>query len=129
MDSGLERFKTTKLMTFQYVINYEISSYEAPYSPDVIVVSSSEVARALNVSRYTAKKALHKLDVEGLLEVKVVGNPAIVSFNGECEELVDDARPPKKGYALTKKGFDSQEYKKAYAEWSESLRKLADGEL
>ena len=55
-----------------------------------------------------------------------MGCPALVS-RGEYEELICDAAPPVNGWALTKKGYASAEYKAAEAEYLNGLAEWANG--
>ena len=67
----------------------------------------------------------YKLVKEGLIERASCGNPAIVSY-GEYTELVCEAMPPKNGFALTKKGFQSEMWKEVYDEWCKSMEEWAN---
>ena len=49
------------------------------------------------------------------------------SSRGEYEELICDAAPPVNGWALTKKGYASAEYKAAEAEYLNGLAEWANG--
>ena len=107
----------------------ELSTYTSLYAPDRAVISISNML-ALNegMTRYAAKKALKALISEGLVEYTSQGCPAIVSY-GEYPELIEDARPPINGYALTKRAFETEEWKSAYAEWCRSMEEWANAEV
>ena len=77
-----------------------------------------------DISKYKMRKALKELIADGLIEYTSQGRPAIESCE-EYRELVCEAGPPINGYALTKAGFESDEYKahseqrdRAYRKWA-----------
>ncbi len=72
------------------------------------------------------RKALHGLVAQELIERASQGQPAVESC-GEYRELVCEAAPPKNGYAISKKGFESAIWKKICARWERSLAELANG--
>lgn len=112
---------------FDLLISCQISTYMCTYAPDIAVVSVGDVVSLLkNVSKYQARKALKSLIADGLVYYTSQGRPAVVSC-GEVPELITDAATPINGYALTEKGFQSEEYKKAYEEWERSLAEWANG--
>lgn len=108
---------------FDIIINCQMSTYTAMYAPEIAVISISNIINLCDgLTKYKARKALKELIADGLIRYTSQGCPAIVSC-GEYEELVEEARPPINGYALTTKGFDSELYRKRYIEWCESMRK------
>ena len=111
------------------IISAEIVSYMCTYAPDKAVMTISNIIALVDgLTKYRARKALNSLIEDGLIEYTSQGCPAVVSF-GEVPELVEDARPPINGYALTKKGFQSNEFKQAYKEWERSLAEwINDGQ-
>lgn len=117
----------TAKQIFGSIVGCQISSYEWTYAPDEAVVTISNLlALHKGMTKYKARKALKEIIAEGLICYKSQGCPAIVSC-GEYQELICDARPPINGYALTEKGYKSNEYKEAYAKWCKSLEDLANG--
>ena len=77
-------------------------------------------------TKYRVRKALKELRELELLEYTSQGCPAIVSYRAESyPELIDDARPPINGYALTKKAFESELWKECYSEWSKGMEEWA----
>lgn len=111
---------------FNKIINCEISLYTAMYAPDKAVVPISNIIHLINgLTKYRARKALKELINDGLIYYTSQGCPALVSY-GEYTELIDDARPPINGYALTQKGFETETWKKAYKEWEKSMEEWAN---
>ena len=114
-----------KQKLFKHIIGCEFATYESCYSPDCAVVPISNlVSFEPDISKYRMRKALKALIADGLIEYTSQGCPAIESY-GEYRELVCEAAPPINGYALTKAGFESVEYKEAseqrdrvYREWA-----------
>lgn len=106
----------------------ECGSYETMYSPQRVVLSTREIAERLKWTQYCAKKAINELVSRGWIERASCGCPAVVSW-GEYPELVCESRPPINGYAITKKGFETDLWKMAYFDWQESMRKWCDGEV
>lgn len=118
--------ETVKDRIFQMLISCEISTYTSLHAPDRAVVSISNILDLLgNVTKYGARQALKRLMADGLVEYTHQGCPAIVSY-GEVTELVADAAPPINGYALTKKGFETPEWKQAYDDWCKSMEEWAN---
>ena len=111
---------------FNCIIQCEISLYTAMYTPDKAVVTISNIIYLINgLTKYRAKRALKELISDGVIYYTSQGCPAIVSY-GEYTELIDDAHPPINGYALTKKGFETETWKKAYKEWTKSMEEWAN---
>lgn len=114
-----------KQKLFKHIISCELATHESCYSPGYAVVPiASLMLFESNISKYKMRKALKELIADGLLEYTSQGRPAIESI-GEYTELVCEAAPPINGYALTKAGFESDEYKeaseqriRAYREWA-----------
>lgn len=114
-----------KQKLFKHIISCEFATYESCYSPGYAVVSISNLMLfEPGISKYRMRKALKELIADGLIEYTSQGRPAIESC-GEYTELVCEAGPPINGYALTKAGFESDEYKEeserrdeAYREWA-----------
>ena len=114
--------------TFRVFCSAEISTYMTNYAPDRAVVSTNEVAKCMNCTKYRAKKAIKELVSRGWIERASCGCPAIVSY-GEYTELVCEAMPPKNGYALTEAGFETDLWKTAYAKWCKSMEEWANKPL
>lgn len=111
---------------FHCIISCEISLYTALYAPDTAVVPISNIVHLINgLTKYRARKALKELINDGVIYYTSQGCPAIVSY-GEYQELIDDARPPINGYALTRKGFETNTFKKRYEEHNKSLEEWAN---
>lgn len=118
-----------KSRIFDVIISCEIGSYTCSYAPDRAVIAIGNICNLIpGLTRYGARKALKELIADGLVEYTSQGCPAVVSY-GEVPELVCDARPPINGYALTKKGFESDRWKQAYAEWCKSMEEWANGRV
>ena len=112
---------------FNCLISCELSTYTAMYAPDKAVVPISNIIYLINgLTKYRARKALKELINEELIFYTSQGCPAIVSY-GEYEELIDDARPPINGYALTTKAYKSATFKDRKAEFDKSLEEWANG--
>ena len=117
---------TIKEKIFDCLISCEIGSYTTYMAPEKTVITISNICKLIpETTRYGARKALKELIANGLVEYTSQGCPAVVSY-GEVPELVCDARPPINGYALTKKGFESDRWKQAYAEWCKSMEEWAN---
>lgn len=114
-----------KQKLFKHILGCEFATYELCYAPDCAVVPiSSLMLFEPGISKYKMRKALKELISDGVIEYTSQGRPAIESI-GEYTELVCEAAPPINGYALTKAGFESNEYKeaserrdRAYREWA-----------
>ena len=112
---------------FSLLIKCQISTYTAMYAPDRAVVPISNILSLLpSVTKYGARKALKALINDGLVCYRSQGRPAVFSY-GEVPELVADAAPPINGYALTRKAFESPEWKQAYKDWEKSMEEWANG--
>ncbi len=109
------------------LIGRELSLYTAMYAPDKYPLSTNElIGEIKGLTKYRARVAIHELEDEGMVEYTSQGFPAVVSC-GEYAELVCEARPPKNGYTLTEKAFDSDRWKDAYAAWNKSMEEWANG--
>ena len=111
---------------FHCIANCELSSYTTMYPPERVVVSTSDIAKMCLWTKYRTRKAIKKLVEKGLIERASCGNPNVVSY-GEYTELVCKSSPPTNGYALTKKGFQSEEWKDIYDMWCRSMEEWANG--
>lgn len=112
---------------FECICSCEIGTYMSAYSPSKAVINSSDIVSILWTTRYKARKYLKSLEAMGLIEKASVGFPALVSY-GEYTELISDAMPPRNGYGITQRGFESECWKRIYREWEKSLEELANGE-
>ena len=110
---------------FQVFCSAECGSYMCTYGPERVVVSTREVANALKWTAYRTRKAIHELVKRGWIERASCGCPAVVSC-GEVPELVCEAMPPKNGYAITNRGFETDHWKVAYKEWRDGLEEWAN---
>lgn len=111
---------------FNLLVSCQIGTNMHTYAPDIAVVSISNIVSLLgDVTKYHARNALKSLIADGLVYYTSQGRPAVVSY-GEVTELICDAAPPINGYALTKKAYQSGEYKQAYADWEKSLEEWAN---
>ena len=123
----VEYGESVETRIFDTLISCEIGTYTSSYAPDRGVVSISNIVALLgDVTKYGARKALKRLMADGLVEYTSQGCPAVISY-GEVPELIADAAPPINGYRLTKKGFETSEWKQAYKEWSKSMEEWANG--
>ena len=111
---------------FRCIASCETSSYETMYGPEKVVVSTGNIAELCSWTKYRARKAIKGLVGKGMIERASCGNPAVESC-GEYRELIYEAAPPTNGYAITKHGFQSKEWKDAYNEWCRSLEEWANG--
>lgn len=119
--------ESVKARIFDVLISCEISTYTSLYAPDRAVVSISNIVALLgDVTKYGARQALKRLREDGLIEYTSQGCPAVTSYNGEVYELIEDAAPPINGYRLTKKGFETPEWKQAYKKWEKSMEEWAN---
>ena len=111
---------------FNIIGSCETSTYECMYAPDRAVVSTREIAKITGWTMCRTRKALHGLVSQELIERASQGQPAVESC-GEYRELVCEAAPPKNGYAISKKGFESAIWKKICARWERSMAEYANG--
>lgn len=111
---------------FRCMGNCEISTYITLYAPQKCVVSTGNIASLLRWTKYRVRKAIKGLVEIGLIERASCGNPAVESF-GEYRELIYESAPPTNGYAITKKGFESEEWKVLHDEWNRSMEEWANG--
>ena len=111
---------------FHVIANCEVSSYTWSYAPEKVVVSTGEIAKMCRWTKYRVRKAIKGLVEKCLIERTSVGMLAVVSY-AEYIELVCDAMPPKNGYAITKQGFQSEEWKSIYDLWCRSMEEWANG--
>lgn len=110
-----------------HIIQAELATYESCYAPDRAVISISWLLEwEPDVTKYRMRKALKGLMADGLIEYTSQGRPAIESC-GEYKELVCDAAPPINGYALTKVGFESDEWKEASEQRDRAYRRWCEG--
>ena len=115
-----------EIAVFHCIANCEVSSYTTMYAPNRVVVSTGDIAKMCLWSKYRTKKAIKGLVEKGLIERASCGNPAIVSC-GEYTELVCESAPPTNGYAISKQGFKSEEWKSIYDMWCRSMEEWANG--
>ena len=119
--------ESVKKRIFDILISCEIGTYTSFHAPDRAVVSISNIVALLgDVTKYAARQALKRLREDGLVEYTSQGCPAVISY-GEVPELIEDAAPPINGYCLTKKGFETPEWKQAYKDWCKSMEEWANG--
>lgn len=117
---------------FRTIISCELSLYTALYTPDKAVVPISNIISLIDgLTKYRARLALKELINEDLLYYTSQGCPALLSPSTESHyaELIDDAHPPINGYALTKKAFESQQWKDAYSSWNKSMEDWANNNI
>lgn len=115
-----------KQKLFKHIISCEFATYECWYAPDCAVVPIlTLMSFEPGISKYKMRKALKELIAEGVIEYTTQGRPAIESI-GEYRELVCEAAPPINGYALTKAGFDSDEYKEYSEQRDRAYRRMCD---
>lgn len=117
-----------EVAVFYTIGSCELSCYTSTYAPKYAVVSTGEVAKMHLWTRYRTRKAIKKLVERGMIERTSIGRPAIESVGEYCE-LVCEAMPPKNGYAITKKGFESEAWKSQYDMWCRSMEEWANGDL
>lgn len=118
-------FPADERAVFHCIANCEVSSYSISYPPKRVVVSTGEIAKMCLWSKYRTRKAIKGLVEKGLIERASCGNPAVVSY-GEYTELVCESAPPTNGYAITKQGFQSEEWKSIYDMWCRSMEEWAN---
>lgn len=112
---------------FNVIIGCEISLYTCLYAPDKAVITITNIVNLIEgLTKYRARKALKSLIADGLVEYTSQGCPAVESI-GEYRELIEEARPPINGYTLTKTGFQSEQFKRAYNDWKKSMAEWANG--
>ena len=117
-----------EVAVFYTIGSCELSCYTSLYADEKAVVSTGEIANMHLWTKYRTRKAIKKLVERGMIERTSIGRPAIESC-GEYRELVYDAMPPKNGYAITKKGFETEEWKNQYDMWCRSMEEWANGGL
>lgn len=119
--------KEAKRLIFDFIINAEIGSYECSIPRDKAVVRIGNMVKYIDgLTLYRSRKALKELMDEGKVYYTSQGCPAVES-SGEYRELICDAMPPINGYALTKMGFSSEEFRTAYKKWCDELKRWAEG--
>lgn len=111
---------------FDCIGHCEVSTYTTPYPPQRCVVSVANIASLLLWTKYRVRKAIKGLVKAGFIERASCGNPSVVSY-GEYAELVYEASPPTNGYAITDKGFKSEEWQGLYDAWNRSMEEWANG--
>ena len=116
---------TDEKIVFNCIANCEVSSYSIPYPPRRVVVSTGEIAKICGWSKYRVRKAIKGLTEKGLIERASCGCPFMESC-GEYRKLVYEAMPPKNGYAITKVGFKSKDWKDIYAMWEKEMEEWAN---
>lgn len=115
-----------KIKIFNFIIHAEIGTYTCLYAPAKAVITISNLLDQIEgLTKYRAYKALHELKDEGMIMYTSQGNPDVISY-GETPELVCEAAPPTNGYALTIFAFNTEEWKRAYDDWNESLKEWAE---
>lgn len=82
------------------------------------VRTSKEIAHATNLSVYKVRKALRQLAENGYIEKYSEGCPAC--YDLYTGELIYESLPPRNGWKLTEKGYQTDVYKTE----SKSLRKV-----
>ena len=111
----------------QCIMSCEIALFECLFSPNRAVVPISNIVYLKKWTKYRVRKALRELRNLDLIEYTSQGCPAIMSYGAESEpELIDDARPPINGYALTEEAFDTPIWKELYAEWVKGVEEWAN---
>ena len=90
------------------------------------VVKTKDIMACTKLSKYKVIQNIHLLREDGLVKRASMGCPAQVSC-GEYNELICEAAPPVNGWELTKKGYESAEYKAAEAEFMNGLAERANG--
>ena len=103
------------------IINCEVSLYTCCYAPDRAVVSTSNLASLLECTKYKVRKALRVLKDLGYIEYTSQGRPAIESNTENGRELICEPLPPINGYALTKLGYETVQFKEAQERFNKSM--------
>ena len=85
------------------------------------MVTISNLAATLECTKYKVRKALKGLMAIGYVEYTSLGRPAIESNTENGRELTCEALPPINGYALTKLGFSTIQFREAYEKWEKSM--------
>lgn len=117
-----------EVVVFHTIGDCELSCYTSLYADEKAVVSADEIAKMHSWTLYRTRKAIKKLVECGLIARTSIGRPAVVSC-GEYRELIYEAMPPKNGYAITKKGFESEAWKNQYDMWCRSMAEWANRNL
>lgn len=90
------------------------------------VITSKEIAHATNLSVYKVRKALRQLAENGFIEKHSEGCPACCdSYTGE---LIHESYPPRNGWRLTEKGYQTDIYKSEYKSANKAFEEWATGE-
>lgn len=108
------------------IIACEISTYTCCYAPSKAVVTTSNLADLLKCTKYKVRKALKGLIAIGYIEYISQGCPAIESNTENGCELICESRPPINGYALTKLGFSTIQWRRAKEEFDKSMEEWAN---
>ena len=108
------------------IISCEIGTYTCCYAPARAVVSTSNIAKLLECSKYKVRKALKSLLAIGYIEYTSLGRPAIESNTENGYELICENLPPINGYALTELGFATTQFRCAKEKFDEAMRKWAE---
>ena len=117
--------KIDEKVVFHCIANCELSNYTTMYPYERVVVSTGDIAKMCLWTKYRTKKAIKGLVEKGLIERASCGCPAAVSY-GECPELICETKPPMNGYAISKQGFKSEEWKDIYDMWCRSMEEWAN---
>ena len=107
------------------IISCEISLYTCCYAPDRAVVTISNLANLLKCSKYKVRKALKGLIAIGYIKYTSQGRPAIESNTENGYELTCEALPPINGYALTKLGYSTGQFREAQEDFNKSMEEWA----
>lgn len=121
-----ETYSTDARTAFASIAGAEIGSYMTMHGPSRAVISCKSIAECNKWTLYRARKAVRELVADGLVERASCGCPAVESC-GEYRELDFEAAPPLNGFALTKKGFESEMWKEIYKDWEKSMAEWAEG--
>ena len=122
----MKDYMQLKQKVFNSIIQAELATYMTCYGPDKAVISISNLMLFQpEITKYAMRKVLKELIADGVVEYTSQGCPAIESI-GEYTELICDAAPPVNGYALTKAGFESDEWKTAYDAWCKALKEMSE---
>lgn len=97
----------------KYVIFKYYCNFTACVMNRIHVLPSTVVSRGLGISLYKTRKYIKELVADGLLKSDIV------------VDNYDDDYPPilVRGYCLTKKGFETEEYKNAWEKELELLKR------
>lgn len=94
------------------------------FSWNTSVFTASEISNVTGFSRYIVYKYLNFWKEKGFIEKGSEGIPAEYTYEGEC---IHENFPPRNGWRLTEKGYQSATYKSERKKAHKSFEEWANG--